>query len=127
MTGCVWLRVAGQDALHFSLLVEHLATLGHAQGDFPAHDGLWATERAAGDVTARTALVSRTLQACGRDATPPMQARLRQAGDLRAVAILASSCATKSGTSPSATAGTAGRANARASTPWRTARCLPNA
>ena len=28
--GCVWLSVAGQDALHFSLLVEHLATLGHA-------------------------------------------------------------------------------------------------
>ena len=89
MTGCVWLRVAGQDALHFSLLVEHLATLGHAQGDFPAQNGLWATtERAAGDVTARTALVSRTLQACGRDATPPMQARLRRAGDLLAVAIL---------------------------------------
>ena len=128
MTGCVWLRVAEQDALHFSLLVEHLATPGHAYGDFPAHDGLWAmAERAAGDFTARTALVPRTLQACGRDATPPMYARLRQAGDLRAVAILASSCATKSGTSPSATAGTAGRANARASTPWRTTRCLPNA
>jgi uncharacterized ferritin-like protein (DUF455 family) len=34
------------------------------------------------------ALVLRTLEARGLDATPPMQARLRQAGDLRAVAIL---------------------------------------
>ena len=84
-----WLRVAAEEALHFTLLAEHLATLGHAYGDFPAHDGLWAmTERTAGDITARMALVPRTLEARGLDATPPMQARLRQAGDLRAVEIL---------------------------------------
>ena len=46
------------------------------------------TERTAGDITARMALVPRTLEARGLDATPPMQARLRQAGDLRAVEIL---------------------------------------
>ena len=34
------------------------------------------------------ALVPRTLEARGLDATPPMQARLRKAGDLRAVEIL---------------------------------------
>ena len=84
-----WLRVAAEEALHFTLLSDHLATLGHAYGDFPAHDGLWAmTERTAGDITARMALVPRTLEARGLDATPPMQARLRQAGDLRAVEIL---------------------------------------
>ena len=84
-----WLRVAAEEALHFTLLSEHLATLGHQYGDFPAHDGLWAmTERTAGDITARMALVPRTLEARGLDATPPMQARLRQAGDLRAVEIL---------------------------------------
>jgi uncharacterized ferritin-like protein (DUF455 family) len=81
--------VASEEALHFSLLTEHLATLGHAYGDFPAHDGLWAmTERTAGDITARMALVPRTLEARGLDATPPMQARLHKAGDHRAVAIL---------------------------------------
>ena len=85
-----WLRVACEEALHFTLLAEHLATLGHAYGDFPAHDGLWAmTERTAGDITARMALVPRTLEARGLDATPPMQARLQRAGDERAVAILA--------------------------------------
>jgi len=34
------------------------------------------------------ALVPRTLEARGLDAAPPMQAKLRRAGDLRAVAIL---------------------------------------
>ena len=85
-----WLQVAAEEALHFSLLVEHLATLGHGYGDLEAHDGLWEmVERTAGDVTARMALVPRTLEARGLDATPPMQARLRQAGDHRAVDILA--------------------------------------
>jgi uncharacterized ferritin-like protein (DUF455 family) len=84
-----WLKVAAEEALHFSLLSEHLGTLGHAYGDFAAHDGLWTmTERTAGDITARMALVPRTLEARGLDATPPMQARLRKAGDLRAVEIL---------------------------------------
>lgn len=84
-----WLRVAAEEALHFTLLQDHLATLGHAYGDFDAHDGLWAmAERTRADPLARMALVPRTLEARGLDATPPMQQRLRQAGDLRAVAIL---------------------------------------
>jgi uncharacterized ferritin-like protein (DUF455 family) len=45
-------------------------------------------ERTATDIIARMALVPRTLEARGLDATPPMQAKLRQAGDLRAVEIL---------------------------------------
>ncbi len=84
-----WLRVAAEEALHFSLLVEHLHSLGHGYGDFDAHDGLWSmVERTAGDATARMALVPRTLEARGLDATPPMQARLAKAGDQRAVEIL---------------------------------------
>jgi uncharacterized ferritin-like protein (DUF455 family) len=84
-----WLRVAGEEALHFSLLREHLRSLGHDYGDFPAHDGLWEMcERTSGDVLARMALVPRTLEARGLDATPPLQAKLRRAGDLQAVAIL---------------------------------------
>jgi uncharacterized ferritin-like protein (DUF455 family) len=35
------------------------------------------------DFTARMALVPRTLEARGLDATPPIQAKLRKAGDLR--------------------------------------------
>ncbi len=84
-----WLQVASEEALHFTLLAEHLLTLDCRYGDFDAHDGLWAmAERTAGDITARMALVPRTLEARGLDATPPMQARLAKAGDTRAVAIL---------------------------------------
>jgi uncharacterized ferritin-like protein (DUF455 family) len=84
-----WLQVAGEEALHFTLLAGHLATLDHTYGDFDAHDGLWSmTERTAGDIVARMALVPRTLEARGLDATPPMRARLTQAGDQRAAQIL---------------------------------------
>jgi uncharacterized ferritin-like protein (DUF455 family) len=84
-----WLRVADEEALHFTLLREHLVSLGHDYGSFDAHDGLWTmTQRTEHDVTARMALVPRTLEARGLDAAPPMQAKLRRAGDLRAVEIL---------------------------------------
>ena len=84
-----WLGVASEEALHFRLLREHLQTLGYDYGSFDAHDGLWAmTQRTAHDITARMALVPRTLEARGLDATPPMQAKLRQAGDMRAAQIL---------------------------------------
>jgi len=84
-----WLRVASEEALHFSLLHTHLLTLGCDYGEHDAHDGLWTmTARTAHDITARMALVPRTLEARGLDASPPMQDKLRRAGDLRAVEIL---------------------------------------
>ncbi len=84
-----WLQVAAEEATHFRLLRAHLRTLGCDYGDHEAHDGLWRmTEATREDFIARMALVPRTLEARGLDATPPMQARLRQAGDLAAVAIL---------------------------------------
>lgn len=76
-----WLQVAREEAYHFSLLQTILHKLGHDYGDFPAHTGLWdMTERTKGDITARMALVPRTLEARGLDATPPMQAKLRKLG-----------------------------------------------
>ncbi len=84
-----WLGVAAEEALHFRLLTEHLATLDCAYGDFDAHDGLWEmVEKTKHDSVARMALVPRTLEARGLDATPPMQAKLARAGDMRAVEIL---------------------------------------
>jgi uncharacterized ferritin-like protein (DUF455 family) len=84
-----WLKVAAEEAHHFSLLVARLAEFGHAYGDFPAHDGLWdMCERTRGDVLARMALVPRTLEARGLDASPPIRARLQQAGDHASAAIL---------------------------------------
>ncbi len=87
-----WLNVAAEEAHHFSLLRAHLQSMGHDYGDFPAHTGLWdMTENTKLDVLARMALVPRTLEARGLDATPPMQAKLRKVGTphaLRAVEIL---------------------------------------
>ncbi|RAS39120.1 uncharacterized ferritin-like protein (DUF455 family) [Paraburkholderia bryophila] len=84
-----WLKVAAEEAYHFSLLSVRLAEYGHAYGDFPAHDGLWdMCERTRGDVLARMALVPRTLEARGLDASPPIRARLQQAGDQASAAIL---------------------------------------
>lgn len=84
-----WLRVAAEEALHFFLLDAHLQTLGYRYGDFPAHNGLWEmAEKTAGDVLARIALVPRTLEARGLDASPPLRAKLAQAGDRAAAEIL---------------------------------------
>ena len=87
-----WLRVADEEATHFGLLLAHLRSLGFDYGDFPAHDGLWEMcVKTQHDVTARMALVPRTLEARGLDATPLIQARLRKVGTpaaLRTVEIL---------------------------------------
>ncbi len=87
-----WLQVAAEEARHFSLLRVHLQTMGYDYGDFPAHTGLWdMTAKTSDDVMARMALVPRTLEARGLDATPPMQAKLRKVGTphaLKAVDIL---------------------------------------
>ncbi len=87
-----WARVAAEEAGHFLLLRDHLRSTGHDYGDFPAHQGLWSMcQRTASDIVARMALVPRTLEARGLDATPPIQRKLRQAGTpdaLAAVAIL---------------------------------------
>jgi uncharacterized ferritin-like protein (DUF455 family) len=85
-----WLGVAAEEALHYTLVTEHLqGSLDCRYGDFEAHDGLWTmVEKTKLDIVARMALVPRTLEARGLDATPPMQARLAQAGDARAVEIL---------------------------------------
>jgi uncharacterized ferritin-like protein (DUF455 family) len=87
-----WVRVAAEEAYHFTLLSDLLAEMGWGYGDFDAHDGLWAMcEKTAGDIIARMALVPRTLEARGLDATPQIQDKLRRVPSphaARAVEIL---------------------------------------
>jgi len=84
-----WLRVAAEEARHFRLLRDHLRTQGHDYGDFPAHQGLWTMcEKTSQDIVARMALVPRTLEARGLDATPLIQAKLRQVGTPDALAAV---------------------------------------
>ena len=84
-----WLKVAKEEAYHFSLVNEHLRSLGFSYGDFPAHNSLWEmVERTADSVIARMALVPRTMEARGLDAVPMIRDRFMQIKETRAVEIL---------------------------------------
>ena len=84
-----WLRIAQEEALHFTLLRDHLVELGFDYGAFDAHDSLWAmAERTKDDLLARIALVPRTLEARGLDASPAVKRKLLGVGDTRAGEIL---------------------------------------
>ncbi len=84
-----WAQVMQEEALHFQLIRDHLAALGHAYGDFPAHHSLWEmAERTQHDVLARMALVPRTLEARGLDASPGVRNKLMSVGDKSGAAII---------------------------------------
>lgn len=84
-----WAQIAKEEALHFSLLRDHLRQMGYEYGDFTAHNGLWEmAEKTKGDLLARLALVPRTLEARGLDASPPIKKKLVLAGDVKAGEIL---------------------------------------
>jgi len=84
-----WVGIARDEARHFTLLQTRLHELGHAYGDFDAHNGLWEmAEKTAHDGLARMALVPRVLEARGLDVTPAMIAKLRALGDDATAAIL---------------------------------------
>ena len=84
-----WLKVAAEEALHFTLLAEHLKGMGYAYGDFPGHDTLWEmVAKTQEDVLARMALVPRTMEARGLDAAPSTRNKLQQVGDHAGAAII---------------------------------------
>ena len=84
-----WLQVAEEEAQHFELLAVRLDAHGAAYGERDAHDGLWTMALAtAGDALARMALVPRTLEARGLDASPAVRAKLAAAGDHESAAAL---------------------------------------
>lgn len=84
-----WVKVADEEAKHFSLLSKRLEAMGAVYGDLPAHDGLWqAAQETAHDVLARLAVAPLVLEARGLDVTPGMIERLTQAGDKDSVAVL---------------------------------------
>ena len=83
-----WMQVAHEESQHFRLLRERLQALGHDYGDFDAHDGLWTMcDKTRHDPIARMALVPRTLEARGLDATPLIQHKLRKVGTPHALAL----------------------------------------
>ncbi len=84
-----WLNVAAEEALHFSLLQQHLNSMGYAYGDCTAHDTLWEmVAKTSDDVLSRMALVPRTMEARGLDAAPSTRSKLLQVGDVAGAAII---------------------------------------
>ncbi|WP_416558794.1 ferritin-like domain-containing protein [Limnohabitans sp. yimb22184] len=84
-----WVRIAQEEAKHFSLLRQHLLELGFDYGDFPAHNTLWdMAERTKDDILARIGIVPRTMEARGLDASPGVKNKLVSVGDHRAGEIL---------------------------------------
>ena len=84
-----WLKVAAEEAYHFSLLNAYLQSLGYQYGSFAAHNSLWEmVDRTKDCVLARMALVPRTMEARGLDASPQLRNKFAQIGDIKMVAIL---------------------------------------
>lgn len=84
-----WLKVAAEEVYHFGLLNAHLQTLGYQYGDFTGHDSLWEmVARTQDDVLARMALVPRTMEARGLDASPALRNKFAQIGDVAMAGIL---------------------------------------
>ncbi len=84
-----WLKVAKEEAYHFSLIRDYLNELGFAYGDFPAHNGLWEMAvETDHDVLVRMALVPRVLEARGLDVTPGIMKKFASVNDTRANEIL---------------------------------------
>lgn len=84
-----WLRVADDEARHFTMIRNYLEDNDCSYGEYPAHNGLWdMATRTQHDVVARMALVPRVLEARGLDVTPGMINRLKNVGDAKAIDIL---------------------------------------
>ena len=85
-----WLRIAKEEAAHFTALRHLLHGMNGEYGDLPAHNGLWEMAlETAHDPLIRMALVPRVLEARGLDATPAIRARLQAIGDRDADVVLA--------------------------------------
>lgn len=81
-----WMQVAAEESKHFMLLRTHLVKTGYDYGHFVAHDGLWTIcDNTRHDVVARMALVPRTMEARGLDATPVIQAKLARVNTTDAI------------------------------------------
>ena len=84
-----WLRVAKEEAYHFSLMRGRLNAHGFDYGDFEAHNHLWdMAYKTAFDPLLRMALVPRVLEARGLDVTPAIRAKVAQRGDAATCDVL---------------------------------------
>lgn len=84
-----WLKVANDEAKHFSFLRARLEELGTPFGTLPVHHGLWDSATAtAHDLRARICIIALVHEARGLDVNPMTIEKFRKAGDKESVAAL---------------------------------------
>ncbi|RYP76966.1 hypothetical protein DL770_007140 [Monosporascus sp. CRB-9-2] len=84
-----WLKVANDEAKHFSLLRARLEELGSHFGALPVHHGLWESAvRTAHDLRARISVIALVHEARGLDVNPLTIEKFRNAGDMESVEAL---------------------------------------
>jgi uncharacterized ferritin-like protein (DUF455 family)/nitrite reductase/ring-hydroxylating ferredoxin subunit len=84
-----WLKVASDEAKHFSLLRTRIEQMGSYFGALPVHHGLWlsATETAH-NLRARISIIALVHEARGLDVNPMTIEKFRKAGDKQSVPVL---------------------------------------
>ncbi|KAI8951246.1 hypothetical protein F4801DRAFT_589797 [Xylaria longipes] len=84
-----WLKVANDEAKHFSLLRSRLEELGCHFGALPVHHGLWeSATRTAHDLRARISVIALVHEARGLDINPLTIEKFRVAGDKDSVDVM---------------------------------------
>ncbi|KAI0867146.1 hypothetical protein F4860DRAFT_499716 [Xylaria cubensis] len=84
-----WLKVANDEAKHFSLLRARLEELGSHFGALPVHHGLWeSATMTAHDLRARISVIALVHEARGLDINPLTIEKFRAAGDMESVDVM---------------------------------------
>ncbi|KAF4267171.1 hypothetical protein KXW98_003344 [Aspergillus fumigatus] len=84
-----WLKVANDEAKHFSLLRTRIEEMGSYFGALPVHHGLWDSAMAtAHDLRARISIIALVHEARGLDVNPMTIDKFRRAGDRESVDAL---------------------------------------
>ncbi|RKZ49598.1 MAG: DUF455 domain-containing protein [Gammaproteobacteria bacterium] len=84
-----WIRVAREEARHFSMIRAWLEQHGSFYGEYAAHDGLWHMAiQTMDDSLIRMALIPRVFEARGLDVTPDMIKGLANHGAYEVAEIL---------------------------------------
>ncbi|KAI0404743.1 hypothetical protein F4802DRAFT_218597 [Xylaria palmicola] len=84
-----WLKVANDEAKHFSLLRARLEELGSHFGALPVHHGLWESAiMTAHNLRARISVIALVHEARGLDINPLTIDKFRTAGDMESVDVM---------------------------------------
>ncbi|PLN86471.1 Rieske [2Fe-2S] domain protein [Aspergillus taichungensis] len=84
-----WLKVANDEAKHFSLLRARIEEMGSHFGALPVHHGLWDSATiTAHDLRARISIIALVHEARGLDVNPMTIEKFRKAGDNPSVDVL---------------------------------------